>query len=112
MCWVRPGVFDAKASFFWLQRMLIAVDLPGLERPANAISGTCVFGKSRRWFTVVKKRACQSSDIDDESGKCGSRGENASKLLYNKGFSVYRSRRERRGFQPLKNFNIKLRVFE
>src|SRR6478672_1666414 len=64
MCWVRPGVLEAKASFFWLHNMLMAVDLPALERPANAISGTCVFGKSRRLFTVVKKRACQSRDID------------------------------------------------
>src|SRR3982074_2373934 len=71
MCCVRPGVLEAKASFFWLHRILIAVDLPALERPAKAISGTCVFGKSRRWFAVVKKRACQSRDIEW--------GENAAK---------------------------------
>jgi hypothetical protein len=36
-----------------------------LERPANAISGTCVDGKSRNWLTVVKKRACQSLDMGE-----------------------------------------------
>jgi hypothetical protein len=45
--------------------MLIAVDLPALERPAKAISGTCVAGKSRSWLTVVKKRACQSLDMEE-----------------------------------------------
>src|SRR5258705_10915764 len=63
MCWVRPGVFDANASPFWLVRMLMAVDLPAFERPAKAISGACVSGKSRSWLTVVKKRACQSLDM-------------------------------------------------
>jgi hypothetical protein len=43
----------------------MAVDLPALERPANAISGTCVSGKSRKWLTVVKKRACQSLDMKE-----------------------------------------------
>jgi hypothetical protein len=46
MCCVRPGVFDANASFFWLHSRLIAVDLPAFERPANAISGILYFGKS------------------------------------------------------------------
>jgi hypothetical protein len=47
MCWVRPGVLDAKARPFWLVRILIAVDLPALERPAKAISGTwCAAGRA------------------------------------------------------------------
>ncbi|MNT27135.1 hypothetical protein D3C72_1627510 [compost metagenome] len=57
MCCVRPGVREENASRFWLHRMLMAVDLPALERPANATSGTAVAGRSRRWFTVMKKRA-------------------------------------------------------
>src|SRR6185295_14292896 len=84
MCWVRPGVLDAKARPFWLHRMLIAVDLPALERPAKAISGTVVRGRSRRWLTVVKKRACQSLDM----GKATKEGKNAGKLLYNKGLRI------------------------
>jgi hypothetical protein len=47
-------------------RILIAVDLPALERPAKAISGTCVRGRSRSWLTVEKKRACQSLDMGGE----------------------------------------------
>ncbi len=40
MCCVRPGVREENASRFWLHRMLMAVDLPALERPAKATSGT------------------------------------------------------------------------
>src|SRR5471030_2697324 len=63
MCWVRPGVLEANARPFWLHKMLMAVDLPALERPAKAISGTVVSGRSRSWLTVVKNRACQSLDM-------------------------------------------------
>src|SRR6476619_371144 len=91
MCCVRPGVFEAKARPFWFVRMLIAVDLPALERPAKAISGTCVRGRSRSWLTVVKKRACQSLDM----GGCGrwsvkdnKRGSSETKLLYNRELPV------------------------
>src|ERR1700748_1413825 len=75
MCCVRPGVFEAKASFFWLQRRLIAVDLPALGRTAKAIAGTADSGRSRRSLTVVKKRACQSRDMRrrknrSRGGKC------------------------------------------
>ena len=69
MCCVRPGVFDANASFFWLHSRLIADDLPAFERPAKAISGTLYFGKSCSRLTVVKKRACQSTDMGDQTGK-------------------------------------------
>src|SRR5690349_24610121 len=57
MCCVRPGVLLANASRFWLQRMLMAVDFPAFDRPAKATSGCGVGGKSRKWLTVVKKRA-------------------------------------------------------
>ena len=41
----------------------MAVDLPALERPANATSGTAVAGRSRRWLTVIKKRAWCKRDM-------------------------------------------------
>ena len=44
MCWVRPGVLLANASRFWLAIVLIAVDLPAFERPANASSGRPIIG--------------------------------------------------------------------
>ena len=68
-CWVRPGVFDAKASFFWLHSRLIALDLPAFERPAKATSGNLYFGKSCSRLTVVKKRACQSTDMGEAGGR-------------------------------------------
>src|SRR3954467_8146540 len=74
MCCVRPGVLEANASPFWLHRMLMAVDLPALERPAKEISGTVVSGRSRNWLTVVKKRACQSLDMG--WGKMQQKGAN------------------------------------
>ena len=65
----------------------MAVDLPALERPAKAISGTVVSGRSRNWLTVVKKRACQSLDMGwGENATKGS--DNARKLLYNKGLRI------------------------
>ena len=39
MCCVRPGVFDANARRLCCASALIAVDLPALLRPTNAISG-------------------------------------------------------------------------
>jgi len=35
---VRPGVFEVRASPLWSQIAFNAVDLPALERPANATS--------------------------------------------------------------------------
>src|SRR5690606_30812462 len=84
MCWVRPGVLEAKARPFWLVRILIAVDLPAFERPAKAISGTCVSGKSRSWLTVVKNRACHNLDIGERDKRLRN-GVGETKLLYNKG---------------------------
>ena len=48
MCCVRPGVFEAKARRFCCVRTLIAVDLPALERPTKAISGSSVDGQLGR----------------------------------------------------------------
>src|SRR5712675_2375529 len=36
--WVRPGVFEVRASALRLVSALIRLDLPTLERPAKAIS--------------------------------------------------------------------------
>ena len=44
MCWVRPGVLEAKASRFCCASRLIAVDLPALLRPTKAISGNSPAG--------------------------------------------------------------------
>src|SRR5699024_12572090 len=38
MAWVRPGVLLVRASFLRSQIAFNALDLPALERPANAIS--------------------------------------------------------------------------
>src|SRR5579859_3121241 len=43
-CWVRPGVFDVRASVLRPVSALIRLDLPTLERPANATSGRPVGG--------------------------------------------------------------------
>ena len=57
MSCVRPGVFEAKAKRPWRVNTLIVVDLPALERPANAISGTCISGKPRNSEADRRKRA-------------------------------------------------------
>ena len=46
MDWVLPGVFEVLASFFWLARALIKVDLPELDLPQRAISLPESEGKS------------------------------------------------------------------
>src|SRR5580704_6791448 len=43
-CWVRPGVFEVRASARRPVSALIRLDLPTLERPANAISGALIGG--------------------------------------------------------------------
>src|ERR1700722_19765745 len=43
-CWVRPGVFEVRASARRPVSALIKLDLPTLERPANAISGAPIGG--------------------------------------------------------------------
>ena len=57
MCWVRPGFLEAKASCFCWVRVLMQVDLPALERPTKAISGTVSGGRNCNWGAVVRKRA-------------------------------------------------------
>src|SRR5580704_18217031 len=43
-CWVRPGVFEVRASARRPVSALIRLDLPTLDRPANAISGALIGG--------------------------------------------------------------------
>src|SRR3990167_8068813 len=57
MCWVRPGVLDAKASWRCWARVLTAVDLPALDRPTKATSGSSEAGSWSSFAAVVKKRA-------------------------------------------------------
>jgi hypothetical protein len=57
MCWVRPGVREAKASRFCCASVLMAVDLPALLRPTKAISGNSVAGSWSSWLAVVRNRA-------------------------------------------------------
>ena len=63
MCWVRPGFLEAKASCFCWVSVLMQVDLPALERPTNAISGTSSSGKKCSCGAVVKKRAVCSQPM-------------------------------------------------
>src|SRR4051812_31850107 len=57
MCCVRPGVLEAKARRFCCVSVLMAVDLPALERPTKAISVSSVWGSWSSWLAVVRKRA-------------------------------------------------------
>ena len=50
--WVRPGVFDTRASCFWLASALMSDDLPTLERPTNATSTSL----SGSWCVRVRRR--------------------------------------------------------
>ena len=47
MSWVRPGVLLTNASRRRPVSVLIALDLPAFDRPANAISGAPGGGNSR-----------------------------------------------------------------
>ena len=49
MSWVRPGVFETRASCFWLASALISDDLPTFDRPTNATST----GDTGRSLTLV-----------------------------------------------------------
>ena len=67
MSWVRPGVFEAKASRPWRVSTLIVVDLPAFERPAKAISGIPAPGRSVSFAADVKKRADSKMDMGRSS---------------------------------------------
>lgn len=63
MCWVRPGFLEAKASCFCCVSVLMQVDLPALERPTNAISGTSSAGKKCSCGAVVRNLAVCNQPI-------------------------------------------------
>ena len=60
MCWVLPGFLDAKANCFCCVSVLMQVDLPALERPTKAISGTSSSGRKCSWGAVVRNLAVWS----------------------------------------------------
>src|SRR5262245_38897324 len=86
MCWVRPGVFDAKASWRCCAGVLVAEDLPALLRPTNAISGRSPCGSWSSRLAVVRKRvecsqarpAFAAGDTGagvGATGECAARGD-------------------------------------
>src|ERR671925_169156 len=58
MVCVRPGVLLVRASAFLATSALMALDLPTLERPANAISGGPGGGSSEPRPAARKNAAC------------------------------------------------------
>src|SRR3954463_5617481 len=68
MLWVRPGVLDASASRFCWVSVLMQVDLPALERPTKAISGTSCGGRGSSLGAVVRKRAVCSHAVACAAG--------------------------------------------
>src|SRR3954470_2678864 len=77
MLCVRPGVLEAKASRCCCVRVLIQVDLPALERPTKAISGTSTRGRCLSSGAVVRNLAVCSqpmailgSGAPDAAGAC------------------------------------------
>src|SRR6476619_7251122 len=64
MVCVRPGVLLTNASFLRAVIALIALDLPALERPANAISQPTSGGSSVCSCADATKWALLKSDID------------------------------------------------
>ena len=60
MCCVRPGVLLVNASRVRLASVLIALDLPAFERPANAISGGPGGGNCSSYAAAVRNSACCS----------------------------------------------------
>src|SRR5258706_2381676 len=72
MSCVRPGVLLTKARRRRLASALIALDLPALERPTNAISGADAGGNSRGSCTEIRKAALPKSSTLKSFGFCPS----------------------------------------
>src|SRR4030081_3857424 len=53
--WVRPGVFEVRASALRLVSALIRLDLPTFERPANAISMPAIGGSDSKEAAADRK---------------------------------------------------------
>src|SRR5215470_16136640 len=54
--WVRPGVCEVRASALRLVSALMRLDLPTLERPANAISTPAMAGSDSNDAAADRKR--------------------------------------------------------
>ena len=55
---VLPGVLLVRASPDWEQILLIALDLPAFDRPANATSASLSAGHSDKTEALVKNWVC------------------------------------------------------
>ena len=63
MLCVRPGVLEANASRCCCVKVLMQVDLPALERPTKAISGTSSGGRWSNSGAVVRNLAVCSQPM-------------------------------------------------
>lgn len=57
MSCVRPGVLPVRANFFWPVSLLMALDLPAFDLPANAISRPASLGHSESLLALWVKFA-------------------------------------------------------
>src|SRR5215467_14103661 len=64
---VRPGVCDVRASALRPVSALIRLDLPTLERPANAISMPRIGGKTASELAAAMKRQSPANSLRPRS---------------------------------------------
>src|SRR5215470_3752517 len=69
--WVRPGVCEVRASAFLPVSALIRLDLPTLERPANAISMPRIGGKAAIALAAATKRQSPANSLRPRSTSSG-----------------------------------------
>src|SRR5215510_4071381 len=65
--WVRPGVCEVRASAFLPVSALIRLDLPTLERPANAISMPRMGGSAAMVLAAAMKRQSPANSLRPRS---------------------------------------------
>src|SRR5947209_10117892 len=65
--WVRPGVCEVRASAFLPVSALIRLDLPTLERPANAISMPRIGGSAAMALAAAMKRQSPANNLRPRS---------------------------------------------
>src|SRR5690242_15194041 len=61
--WVRPGVCEVRASALRLVSALMRLDLPTLERPANAISTPSIGGSDSNDAAADRKRHSAANSL-------------------------------------------------
>src|ERR1700722_5289952 len=61
--WVRPGVFEVRAGALRLVSALIRLDLPTLERPANAISMPVAGGSDSKEAAADMNSHCAAKSL-------------------------------------------------